>query len=212
MNVTLKSPEFEGTYVMEKPISGEAHTTYREQWPHGRRGGEILFVSDTAFAYRSREPIADNQTILDEMMTAPGMVTQLAAILLDRGVRLAPAEVTAKPMAVAARSDTQFVRTESPAVTTLYAPPWRLSGTIHAAATGKATFVLRFTFRPVEASGRVIAGKSETIELSGTATYGNTRPRMPDSFDLVGWKLVKDGASLPSVATLAEARFAVGAR
>ncbi len=210
IEVTLKAAQFEGTYTMERTLDGRAHTTYREQWPQGRRGGEIVFVSDDAFAYRSREPMSDNDAILDEMMTAPSMAAQLAAVLLDQGARIGPAEVTGKALDVAAKSDSQFVRTESPSTAALYGPPWQVTGTLRASAPKVLKFSLRFTFRPVDAMGRVSQAQSETLELTGTASFGDRRPRLPESFDLVGWKLVKAGTSMQAVATLAEARQAVG--
>ncbi len=210
IEVTLKAPEFEGAYTMERPINGEAHSTYREQWSQGRRGGEIIFVSDDSFAYRSREPFPDSDTILDEMMAAPSMVAQLTAVLLDQAARVGPAEVTDKAMTLSAKNDTQFVRTETPTTASLYGPPWQVTGTMRASAPKMMKFSLRFTFRPVDPDGRVSPTRSETLELSGTANYTDRRPKMPDSFDLVGWKLVKAGTTMQAVQSLAEARQAVG--
>ena len=211
IEMKLKAAQFDGTYTMERPLNGETHTTYREQWPQGRRGGEIVFVSEDAFAYRSREPFSDNNVILDEMMTAPNMFAQLAAVLLDQSARIGPAEVTGRPLDLSAGSETQFVRTEAPSSAALYGPPWKVTGTLRASAPKTLKFSLRFTFRPVDTTGRVNPAQSETIELAGTFSYGNRRSKMPDSFDLVGWKLVKAGDALGAVATLAEARSAVGA-
>jgi len=144
-------------------------------------------------------------------MTAPNMFAQLAAVLLDQGARIGPAEVTGKPLDLTAGSETQFVRTEAPSTAALYGPPWQVSGNLRASAPNTLKFSLRFAFRPVDNAGRVNQAQPETIELAGTVRYGARRSKMPDSFDLVGWKLVKAGDSLNAVTTLAEARSAVGA-
>ena len=75
---------------------------------------------------------------------------------------------------------------------------------------GRLAFALRLTFRPVDALGKVDATRTETVELAGTVSYGEPRAAMPDTFDLVGWKLVRAGDELPAVATLKEARTSAG--
>ncbi len=62
--------------------------------PGGRRGGEVLLVSDDAFAYRTREKLPSDADLLDYMLGAPNMATQLVAVLLDQGVLEAPSDVT----------------------------------------------------------------------------------------------------------------------
>ena len=48
------------------------------------------------------------------------------------------------------------------------------------------------------------------IELTGHATFADRRGAMPDTLDLVGWKIVRAGVPLPAAATLGEARASVG--
>ncbi|MBK9114366.1 MAG: hypothetical protein IPM22_01665 [Betaproteobacteria bacterium] len=209
MEVTLKAGAFSGTYTMERPDNGEILTTYDERTPRGRRGGEVLLLSDDAFAYRTREQLPTDDDILDYMLSAPNMAMQLVAVLLDEGVLGGPADVTGR-VAIAAGSDTQYIRTESPTTAALYGPPWRVTGTIHPDDGGRLSFALRFTFRPVHRDGRLAQGRTQTIELAGHVSFAGRRPAMPDSLDLVGWKIVRGGAPLPAASTLAQARSSVG--
>jgi hypothetical protein len=209
MDVKLTAGAFSGVYTMEKPASGEVLTTYAERMPRGRRGGEVLLVSDDAFAYRTREKLPSDADLLDYMLGAPNMATQLVAVLLDQGVLEAPSDVT-QPRTISAESSTQFLRTETPNTAALYGPPWRMTGTVKPAEDGRLAFALRLTFRPVDARGRVDRTRTETLDLAGTVSYGDPRAAMSDTFDLVGWKLVRDGNELPAVATLKDARTSVG--
>ena len=71
-------------------------------------------------------------------------------------------------------------------------------------------FSLRLTFHPVDQSGRVLANRTDTIDLAGTVSFSDKRATMPGSFDLVGWKLLVNGQARDPVATLDEARRSVG--
>jgi hypothetical protein len=209
MDVKLTAGAFSGVYTMEKPENGEVLTTYAERMPRGRRGGEVLLVSDDAFAYRTREKLPSDADLLDYMLGAPNMATQLVAALLDQGVLDAPSEVT-QPRTISAGSATQFLRAETPNTAALYGPPWRVTGTVKPGEDGRLGFALRLKFRPVDVRGKVDATRTETLDLAGTVSYGEPRDTMSDTFDLVGWKLVRDGSELPAVATLKEARASVG--
>lgn len=209
MDVTLTAGAFSGVYTMEKPRSGEVLTTYAERMPRGRRGGEVLLVSDVAYAYRTREKLPSDADLLDYMLGAPNMATQLVAVLLDQGVLEAPSDVT-RPRTISAASGTQFLRTETPTMAALYGPPWRMTGTVRPGEDGRLAFALRLTFRPVDAAGKADPTRTETVDLAGTVSYGEPRAAMPDTFDLVGWKLVRAGDELPAVATLKDARTSAG--
>lgn len=208
MEVRLTSGPFTGDYTMEKPTNGDAHATYREQAGTKRRGGEIVLVSDEAFAYRTRDPVPTDDDPLDFLLASPNMVTQLAAVLLDQGVLGGPGEVT-RPLTVASGSATQFIRTETPNSAALYGPPWRVTGTIKPGERDRLIFSLRLTFHPVDQRGKV-ASRTDTVDVSGTVSFADKRAAMPGSFDLVGWKLMHNGSSLPAVSTLEEARKSVG--
>jgi hypothetical protein len=211
MKVELKAPRFRGVYTMEQPENGDVHTTYREQAGSKVRGGEIVFINDDAFAYRSREKFKEPEAILDEMMSAPIMVTQLAALLLDQGALVGPDEIT-KPVTFSARNATQFLRAEAPGAASLFGPPWEMTGSVTPTADGGLTFRLHLSFRPVDRKGRIQASRRDSIELSGTVGYGERRKAMSDTFDLEGWKLMNRNQQAGDVKTMGEARAAVGAR
>lgn len=208
MDVTLKTGGFTGHYEMERPENGEVLTLFTEQAPSGRRGGEVLLVGDDAFAYRTREQLPADVDVLDYLLGAPNMTMQLAAVLLDQAVLEAPASVTAQRK-VAADSTTQYIRTETPNTAAVYAPPWRVSGSVRPAGANAIAFTLDFQYRPVDKRGKPLAGRTDRIELSGVASYGGRKPTMPDTFDLVGWKLIKAGQPAPAASTLEEARRSV---
>ncbi len=209
IEVTLTAGPFSGTYTMERPDNGETLTTYRERSPAGRRGGEVLLINDTTFAYRTRETVPTDDDALDYLLAAPNMAAQLVAVLLDQAVLGGPRDVTA-PMTISAGSATQYVRTETPTRAALYGPPWRVTGSVRPAADGALAFALKFAFHPVDKAGRRDARRSETLDLAGVVSFANRRRAMPESLDLVGWKLVRNGSELPAVSTLAEARTSAG--
>ena len=211
MQVELKAPRFNGVYTMEQPENGDVHTTYREQAGAKVRGGEIVFINDDAFAFRTREKFREPESILDEMMSAPIMVTQLASLLLDQGALVGPDEIT-QPVAVSARHATQYLRAEAPGAASLFGPPWELTGSVAPAADGTLAFRLQLSFRPVDRKGRIQTSKRDTIALSGTVRYGERRKAMSDTFDLVGWKLMVRNQEADAVKTMSEARQVVGGR
>jgi hypothetical protein len=210
MTVTATIAGFEGNYTVEQADSGEIHVTYRERAGKAQRGGEAIVVSEDSFAYRSRDKFDDPQVILDHIMASPIRLSQLAAVLLDQAVLGPPADV-GKTASVAARSTTQFIRTETAYTTTLYGPPWQVTGTVRALSPLQVAFKLRLAYRPVDASGRVLA-TSTTVDLAGTAIYTQRPKALNESIDLVGWKLMKKDTPMPAVATLRDAREAVGAQ
>jgi hypothetical protein len=211
MRVELKAPRFSGAYSMEQPQNGDVHTTYREQAGSTRRGGEIVFINDDAFAFRSRDRFQTPETILDEMMSTPILVTQLAALLLDQGALVGPGEITT-PLPFSARNATQYLRTEAPNAAALFGPPWEVTGSVAPAADGMLAFRLRLSYRPVDRKGRIQAGKRDTVELTGTVAYGERRKAMSDTFDLVGWKLMLRNSEIDPVKSMDEARQAVAGR
>jgi hypothetical protein len=91
----------------------------------------------------------------------------------------------------------------------LYGPPWTMTGTVRPAADERIAFSMRLRYRPVDAKGKASAAKTDSIELSGTISFARQRPAMPDSFDLVGWKLMKGDEKLADVETLGDARKAL---
>lgn len=211
MRVEMRAPDFVGAYNMEQPGNRDVHTTYSETHGKSRRGGEVVFVNDDTFAYRSRDTFASADTMLDEMMSAPILVTQLAALLLDQGALIGPEEIT-KPLAITARNATQFLRTEAPGMAALFGPPWEMTGSVRPGDNGDLVFRLRLSHRPVDERGRLQGGRRDVVELAGTVSYGNRRGAMPDTFDLVGWKLMHRGKQIDPVSTMQEARRAVGGR
>ncbi len=211
MRVEMKAPGFVGVYSMEQPENRDVHTTYSETHGKKRRGGEVVFVNEDTFAYRSRDKFAATETTLDELMSSPILVTQLASLLLDLGALVGPAEIT-EPRAITARNATQYLRTEAPGMAALFGPPWEMTGSVRPGENGDLSFRLRLSHRPVDGRGRLQAGKRDVIELIGTVNHTDRRKRMSDTFDLVGWKLVKAGNELEPVKTMEEARQAAGGR
>lgn len=209
MTVTLKSGAFTGKYEMERTASGEVLTLFSETSPSKRRGGEVLIVGDDAFAYRTRETVPADIDMLDYLLAASNMTTQLVAILLDQAVLEAPSAVTA-PRAVAGESATQYIRTDTPNTAAAYAPPWKVTGTVRPQGGGAIAFDLAFQYRPVDKRGKPQPGRVDRIALTGVVTYGDLKPSMPDTFDLVGWKLIRGGSPVAGVSTLSEARRVAG--
>ncbi len=206
-----KAGAFAGTYSLEQTLDGGVHATYAETAGGQRRGGELVFVGDSAFAYRTREKFTSSDEILDRMMFSPAMVAQLAAVLLDQGALVGPGEIT-RNTSVSVANAAQFIRAGAAHSAALYGPPWRLAGNVAPAGGGQVKFSLRLTYRPVDQRGRAQATTTDTVQLDGTMTFAGRRQHLPDSMDLAGWKLVNNGNEAPGANTLGEAREAVGAR
>jgi hypothetical protein len=167
MELRLTSGSFSGDYTLEKPADGYAHTTYREQSGKHRRGRRSAARQRRRHRVSLARAPAPDVDILDFLLASPNMATQLVAVLLDQGVLGGPGDVT-KPLAIATGSTTQFIRTETRQFAALYAPPWRVTGSIRPTDNQRMAFSLRLTFHPVDQGGRVLANSTDTIDLAGT--------------------------------------------
>ena len=211
MKLEVEVGTFRGTYTIEHTDSGEVHATAREAMDRKVQAGEAVVVSEDAFAYRSRDASTRPDDMLDQIMTSPIVFSDLVAILLEAGLPEGPASIK-RTHALKAQNRTQFILTRAPAAAVLYGAPWDVSGNVRALEDSGIAFDLTFRFRPVDASGRASPTITETARLTGEASYADLRARLPDSFDLVGWKLVRSGTVLGAVTTLGEARHVTGAR
>lgn len=211
IDLKVTAPEgFSARYEIEQAANGEMHVTYREQIGKGTRGGEVVLFGLDGLAYRSGEKFPEPATIVDYMTTTPILMSKLAAMLLDLGFLGPPSDVRAS-QAIKASNETQYLRTDAPRKAVLYGAPWTMTGTVRRAGPDKVGFALRLQFRPVDRYGNAIAGKSETVRLEGTASYGPRREALPDSMDLAGWKVMRIGEDVerPGASNLAEARKAL---
>lgn len=211
MKVDVRVGSFNGAYAIEHTGSGEAHATSLERMEGKTQAGEAVIVSEDAFAFRSRRTSASLDDMLDQIMTSPIVFSELAAILLEAAVPEGPAAI-GPAQAIRSGNATQFVLTQAPGGAVLYGPPWSVSGSARRGDADAIVFDLEFRYRPVDEAGRVARSGTETARLTGTARYAPLRERLPDTFDLVGWKLVRAGALLGDAKTLGEARQMAGAR
>ena len=84
-----------------------------------------------------------------------------------------------------------------------------MTGTVRPAGPNEVAFSLKLDYRPVDRQGKAQA-KSDSVSLQGVVSYAPRRASLPDTFDLTGWKILRDDQPLPGVATLADARSAAG--
>jgi hypothetical protein len=211
INLDVRVGSFDGKYTIEHTGIGEVHGTSNERMGGKVQAGEAVIVSEDAFAFRSRRTAANADTMLDQIMTSPTVFSELVAILLEAALPEGP-EGVAGTRALKAGSESQFILTQAPGGAVLYGPPWSVSGTVRRGAGDALAFDLAFRFRPVDESGRAAKSGTDTARLSGSARYVPPRDRLPDTFDLVGWKLVRSGTLLGDAKTLGEARQMAGAR
>jgi len=209
MTMKVAGPRFSADYVLEQAQNGELHATYRERVQGNERGGEIILIGTDGFAYRSREKFPDAGSIIDYTTSNPLMMGQLVALLLDLGVLGPPSEVSA-PQPIKASNATQYLRTAAPRMALLYGAPWSMTGSVRRAQDDAVAFTLRLRYTPVDRNGMAIKGKSDNLTLEGVVSYAPKLPAFPESFDLLGWKLMKLETPLRSVSNLGEAREAVG--
>jgi len=210
IDLRVGAPAFSARYQIEQADNGEMHATYREQAGKDARGGEIVIFGLDGYAYRTRDKFPDPGDALDYAISAPLMMSQLAALLLDLGVIGPPADVSA-PQPITASSATQYIRTSAPRTAVLYGAPWNMSGTVRRAGPDKVAFNLRLRFHPVDRYGNAVASKTDTVTLEGTASFAARRATLPDSMDLTGWKVMRAGGDmpLPDAPSLREARQSV---
>lgn len=209
IDLTARTGGFTGEYRIEEATNGEFHATYREDAPGHKRSGEGVLFGMDGIAFRTRDPLPQADAIIDYLFSTPLMMAKLVAVLLDQGVLEAPSAVTAK-RTIRAGSATQFIRAEAPRMAILYGPPWSVSGTVQPADDGRLRFALVLRFRPVDRQGVPIPGRTDTLTLDGTVSFAEKRPRLPDTMDLVGWKVMKLDAPMAPAATLGDARSAIG--
>ena len=209
MNIKVSAPRYTADYAIEQADNGEMHATYRERASGQERGGEIILIGSEGFAYRSREKFPDPGSIIDYATSNPIMMSQLAALLLDLGVLGPPSEVAA-PQPIKATNATQSLRTAAPRIAVLYGAPWTMTGTVRRAGSDAIAFTLRLRYAPVDRHGIAIKGKTDTVTLEGTASYAPRRASFPDSFDLVGWKIMRLDTPVAAAGTLGAAREALG--
>ncbi|MCC6195091.1 MAG: hypothetical protein IT518_11535 [Burkholderiales bacterium] len=209
IDFNVAAPQFTAHYTIEQAANGEQHTTYREQFGKAGRRGEVVVFGVEGLAYRSPDKFPEAGSIIDYTVSSPLMMAQLAALLLDQGALVAPAEI-GRPENIRAENATQYIRTAAPRMTALYGPPWSMTGTVRPAGPGQVAFSLRLRYRPVDGRGVVIAGTTQTVALEGTASYAPRRATLPDSFDLVGWKVQRGETPVGEAKSLADARKSAG--
>ena len=209
MEMKVTAAGYTASYFIEQAENGELHATYRESAKGTDRGGEIILIGSEGFAYRSREKFPDDGSIIDHTTSNPIMMSQLAALLLDLGVLGPPADVSA-PQPVKATNATQYLRTAAPRIAVLYGPPWTMTGTVRRSGPDGIGFALRLRYAPVDRYGIAVKGKQDSVVLEGTVSYAPRRESFPDSFDLVGWKVMKLDTKVAPAATLGAAREALG--
>jgi hypothetical protein len=209
MSLHVKVAGFTGDYAIEAAGNGDQHATYREEVAGRRRGGEVLLIGREGVAYRTRDELPEPDDIVDYLLSTSIMMSRLAAVLLDLGALGPPADV-GKSQAIGAESKTQFLRAEAPRTATLYGPPWRMTGTVQRTSDDQIAFTLRLRFKPVDAKGRLIPGKTDAMEIAGTVSYVAPPAAFPESMDLAGWTLMKGTAPMAKATTLGEARSSLG--
>lgn len=209
LDVEVKTAGFTGAYRLEQAANGELFATYREDARGHRRGGEAVIFGTEGLAFRTRDTLPPADGVIDYLVSAPLMMGKLVAVLLDQGVLGPPSDIV-QSRAIRAGSTTQFIRTDAPRLAVLYGPPWSMTGTVKPDEDGRLAFSLRLNYRPVDKRGVPVPGKTDTLVLAGTVSYADKRPQLPDTFDLVGWKVMRGDDPLGSFANLAEARTAAG--
>ncbi len=209
IDMRVTAPGFAGAYAMAIAQNNEVHATYRETVRGKTREGEIVLVGQDGVAFRSGESFPDGAPVLDIMISTPIMSAQLVALLLDMGVIGPPSDVTA-PRPIRAESATQFIRTSAPNAAMLYGPPWRMTGTAKpGTAQNTVAFALKLAYRPVDGKGKLVAGRTDTISIEGSADFSPRPATLPDAFELTGFTLLRDETRIAAQRTVGDARRAI---
>ncbi len=210
IDLRVSAPGFAATYTVEIAQNHEVRATYRETAGGKTRSGEILLVGMDGVAYRTQETFPADASIIDTMISSPLLTAQLAALLLDQGVIGPPADVTS-PRTIKAASTTQYIRASAPSAALLFAPPWRMTGSARPGATkSDVAFAMKLAYRPVDAKGAAIAGRTDSLALEGSVSFAPRRETLPDSFDLGGFSVLRDDRKLEAQPTVGALRKAIG--
>lgn len=209
IEVRVAAPGFSGAYTMEILQNNEVRATYRETANGKTRSGEVMLVGMNGIVYRTQEKFPADTAILDTMISAPIMTAQLASVLLDQGVIGPPSDVTGT-RTIKASSDTQYLRAAAPNAAVLFAPPWRMSGTVRPGKTkSDIGFAMTLTYRPVDAKGVPVAGRADSLKLEGNVNFVPRREALPDTLDLRGYSVLRNDTAIEGQPNVAAVRKAI---
>ena len=203
MTVYAVQGESRSRYEIVVGAGRDIKVSITENNPGYQGRADALLIDGSVLAMREGALPARGQDLLGDPLLAAQEVASLLQIALPKG----PKSVAASTKVRA--SGTRFLVATTPSMTTYYAPPWKVEGTIAPAGKDAFAYDLAFTAFAGTPDGQVtstpIVGR-----YSGRASYPARRPRIPDSTSLAGWTFDLPNAQGLSFATLGEARRALG--
>jgi hypothetical protein len=206
VDVTTTTGAIVGRFTLQYPAGEEILARFDVAAPDGTRAAEVLVLSgaDTVAARVPPEYQGDPVQLLN----APVLTAQLVASLLQLALPEGPTSVTAKREVRLAESR-RYLVTATPASRAAYGAPWSVAGSVRPGARGEFTYTLTLRYRRVGPGGVADARESPPLKLEGTISFAARRARLPDTFDLAGWRIVRNGATLDEQPTLGALRRAV---
>ena len=199
-------------------VQGESRSRYEVVVGAGRDIKVAITENNPGYQGRAEAMLIDGSVLAmrgdgalpnrgQDMLGDPLLAAQEVASLLQLALPKGPKGIAASTKVRA--SGTRFLVATTPAMTTYYAPPWTVEGTVAPAGKDSYSFDLVFTARAGTPDGKVTP-REVVNRYSGRASYPARRPRIPDSTSLAGWTFDLPNAEGMRYATLGEARRALG--
>lgn len=204
-DVATTSGAIVGRFMLAYPAGREIHARFDISGSGSTQGAEVIALANNE-TIAARVPDAW-QGDAAALLGPPALTAQLAASLLELALPDGPGSVVAARTVKLAEPH-RYLLTATPTQRAAYGAPWTLSGSVRPGKRGEVAFTLTLRYRRVGNSGIADAADAPPLKLVGTLAYAARRSRLPDAFDIAGWRVTLGGDTIDGYATLGELRRA----
>jgi hypothetical protein len=203
MTVYAVQGESRSRYEITLGAGRDIKVAITENNPNYQGRAEALLIDGSVLAMREGALPTRGQDLLGDPLLAAQEVASLLQVALPKGPKAIAGQTRVRA------SGTRFLVAATPTMTTYYAPPWKVEGTIAPAGKDGYAYDLTLTARAGTPDGTVTT-REIVSRYTGRASYPARRPRLPDSTSLAGYTFDLPNAEGLRFATLGEARRALG--
>lgn len=204
LSVRLVQGTVTANYEVTQAAGNDLLVKLDETNPRFRGSAEAILIAGTIVGTRSDGSLpARGEELLGDPLLASQEVAGLLQMALPRGPRSIGARRTLE------LTGSRVFVANTPQATSIFGPPWKLTGTVSPEGRQGYAFELTLDFRVVAPDGTV-GERRHTHRYRGRVSYPATRPRLPDSMSLAGWKLAAPQGGNVEAPTLGDVRRALG--
>ena len=203
MTVYAVQGESRSRYEITLGAGRDIKVAISENNPNYQGRAEAILIEGSVLAVREGLLPSQGQDLLGEPLLAAQEVAALLQATLPKGPKSVATSTAVKA------SGKRFVVASTPAMTTYYAPPWTVEGTVAPAGKEAYSFDLTFTAYAGTPDAKATARKVVN-RYTGRASYPARRPRMSDATSLAGFRIDLPNGGTDSYPTLGAARRAMG--